>query len=233
MITTFKLLKEGLFEWLKRIKDEVFAPAHLPSDPTIYRTMNPPQPLLQEALAPMANTIFGFPADTVNAFDKAYTASLAPPLQELMAMSQANNPDGTNPRTEHAGELALQGYTIDVPIMAWGWDPYMIMFQRGIDGLTTVPDGLNQTQIKVSTDITDYPPYPAPPLDPNAQYIDKPIGGVAYNGAAWFPTPLTVQAKLPAGTILTYQGHTFTLHVTTQQTFGSTQLIYVWLQISD
>lgn len=43
MITTLKPLKEGLLEWLKRIKDEIFG-MDLPSDPTIYRTVNLPQP---------------------------------------------------------------------------------------------------------------------------------------------------------------------------------------------
>jgi hypothetical protein len=222
VITTLRPLKEGLFEWLKFTR--------------ITGTTSVSHQIMGEVpkmASSSSNTIFGYPADVLNAFDAAYVASLPPALQQLMATSPANLPDGTNPRLAKAADLALQGYVIDKPIMAWGWDPFMTMSQRAIDGFTTVMDGLNQVSIKVSTDLADYPPYPVPTVDPNAQYIDRPIGGIAYNGAAWFPTKLTITSKLSAGTEMVFQGHTFTLHVTTSQTQTQTQFIYVWLQISD
>ena len=41
-----------------------------------------------------------------------------------------------------AQQLASEGYTIDVPIMVWGWDPLATMIQRQEDGYTWVPSAL-------------------------------------------------------------------------------------------
>jgi len=39
-------------------------------------------------------------------------------------------------------KLAQQGFTIDVPIMVWGWNPLVTMQLRQADGYTWVPSGL-------------------------------------------------------------------------------------------
>ncbi len=183
------------------------------------------------------NLIFGFPAATVNTFDAVYLASQPLAIQNLMAMSDADAADGSNPREMAASALATKGYAIDVQIMAWGWGAYETMYQRLQDGFGTVMDGLGQIKLKVSVDPADFPPFPIPvaSVDPAAQYIEGPINGVGI-GAGWFPMQLTAADKLPDGTGMTFQGHTFTLHVTVSQTglqAGLTQLIYVWIQTSD
>ena len=184
----------------------------------------------------MGDTIFGLPANTENAFDAAYKASLPPALQALMLMDPSNAPDGTNPRAIKAGQLALQGYIIDVPIMAWNWDPYATMYSRQLQGDNTVKDGLGQVDIKVSTDPSDYPAYVAPPapVDPSENYIGDPIGTLPYAGAHWFAVqPGTM--SLANGTIMEHRGHTLQLHVMMQQTglsSAAVQKTYVWTQIS-
>jgi len=183
----------------------------------------------------MSQTIFGFDAATLNAFDAAYTASLPPALQALMLMNPANNPDGSNPRAIQAGVLANQGFVIDVEIMAYAQDPYMTMYFRQLHGLTSVMDGLGNVKIKVSTNPADFPPYAAPavPTDPSDLYIGGPIGGLAYQGAHWYPV-LPGSANLPNGIIMQHQGHTLQLQAIVQQTglsSAATQLIYTWVQL--
>jgi hypothetical protein len=51
-----------------------------------------------------------------------------------------NGPD----RVAAATELAQQGYTIDVPIMAYGWDPQVTTEARQSMGYTWVPSALQQ-----------------------------------------------------------------------------------------
>ncbi|HLH37950.1 MAG TPA: hypothetical protein VKX39_02280 [Bryobacteraceae bacterium] len=43
---------------------------------------------------------------------------------------------------EMAQQLASEGYSIDVPIMVWGWDPLATMIQRQEEGYTWVPSAL-------------------------------------------------------------------------------------------
>ncbi|HWZ34148.1 MAG TPA: hypothetical protein VNX18_22575 [Bryobacteraceae bacterium] len=45
-------------------------------------------------------------------------------------------------RYSDAQQLAKEGYTIDVPIMVWGWDPLVTMTLRQNDGYTWVPSAM-------------------------------------------------------------------------------------------
>ncbi len=65
----------------------------------------------------------------------AYWAEQPPAVQALR-----NMPD--DQKFEAARDLAAQGYTIDVPIMVWGWDPLVTMTMRQNDGYTWVPSAL-------------------------------------------------------------------------------------------
>jgi hypothetical protein len=67
------------------------------------------------------------------AFDKAYWASEPPELQALPAIADFTQ------RTTRASVLAAQGFIVDVPIMVWGWDPYLVMTMRENYGYTWVP----------------------------------------------------------------------------------------------
>jgi len=92
-------------------------------------------------------------------FDEAYWASQPAAVQQLQ-----NIQDPTQ-RTEVATQLAHEGYTIDVPIMAWGWDPQLTTQLRQSLGYTWVPSALQQP-VEVAPGLTapGQPPYnPANP----------------------------------------------------------------------
>jgi hypothetical protein len=67
--------------------------------------------------------------------EDAYWAEQPQPVQALRDM-----PDGD--KQAAAVKLAQQGYTIDVPIMVWGWDPLTTMIERQNYGYTWVPSAL-------------------------------------------------------------------------------------------
>jgi hypothetical protein len=67
--------------------------------------------------------------------DQAYWAEQPPAVQALQNMDPAD-------RGAAALQLAQQGYTIDVPIMAWGWDPLTTMVERQNYGYTWVPSAM-------------------------------------------------------------------------------------------
>jgi hypothetical protein len=127
------------------------------------------------------------------AFDKAYWASQPPELQALPAMEDFGQ------RTTRAAVLATKGFVVDVPIMVWGWDPYLVMTMRANYGYTWVPSALqpnisvapgvtqpgavayDPTQpppgsIKVSTNIADYPPLIPPAPSPQLAADGDPVG---------------------------------------------------------
>jgi hypothetical protein len=122
---------------------------------------------------------------TQQQFDQAYWASQPPPVQALRSITDQDQRDTA------AAQLATEGFTIDVPIMVWGWDAYLVMAMRAQFGYTWVPSALQPPvtiapgnaqpgvvaydpqhppagSIKVSTNIQDYPPF-APPPQPTPQ----------------------------------------------------------------
>jgi hypothetical protein len=113
---------------------------------------------------------------TQQQFDQVYWASQPPEVQALLGLT---NPEQ---RATNAADLATKGFTVDVPIMAWGWDAYLVMTMRVQFGYTWVPSALQPPvtiapglaqpgvvaydplhpppgSIKVSTNIQDYPPF--------------------------------------------------------------------------
>jgi len=134
-------------------------------------------------------------------FDKAYWASQPTEVRGLPAI------DDQDQRTRRAAELATKGYTIDVPITVWGWDPYLVMKLRTEFGYTWVPSALQPSvtmapglsapgaipydpknpppgSIRVSTNIADYPPFDPPVPVQQAAATNDPVGfqsvGVLY-----------------------------------------------------
>ena len=98
-------------------------------------------------------------------FDEAYWAQQPAAVQALQSI------DDPGQRTEMAQQLATQGYTIDVPIMAWGWDPSAVTSLRQSYGYTWVPSGF-QNPIQSAPGIND----PGiTPYDPN----NPPAGSIA------------------------------------------------------
>ena len=71
-------------------------------------------------------------------FDQAYWASQPAAVQQLQ-----NIQDPTQ-KTQVAEQLSKQGYSIDVPIMVWGWDPSITTALRQSMGYTWVPSAQQQ-----------------------------------------------------------------------------------------
>jgi hypothetical protein len=131
---------------------------------------------------------------TQQQFDQAYWASQPPAVQALQSIIDQDQ------RETAAAQLASEGFTIDVPIMVWGWDAYLVMTMRAQFGYTWVPSALQPPvtiapgdvqpgvvaydplhppagSIKVSTNIQDYPPFaPAPQPTPQTPASNDPVG---------------------------------------------------------
>ena len=96
-------------------------------------------------------------------FNDAYWAHYPPAVQALRDMLQ-----GTE-REQAAATLAKAGYVIDVPIQAWGWDPWKTMKLRQEYGMQFVPSALMTTSgpldrevpgaLRVSLSAADFPPH--------------------------------------------------------------------------
>lgn len=154
-------------------------------------------PVLATALTPQA------------IFDSAYWAHQAPPVAALQNMAGDFGAPTPSGRTSTAMALATQGYSVDVPIMVWGWDPYLVMLSREQYGYTWVPSALSAPvqmapgvaeagqipydaanppagSIKVSLALSDYPPYLSPvsappPAVPSASCVGVATGAGFYS----------------------------------------------------
>jgi hypothetical protein len=73
---------------------------------------------------------------TQQQFDQAYWASQPPAIQALQSITDQEQ------RATVAARLATRGFTIDVPIMVWGWDAFLMMTMRAQFGYTWVPSAL-------------------------------------------------------------------------------------------
>ena len=76
------------------------------------------------------------PLTAQQVFDNTYWASQPAAVQPLRTMQ---NQAG---RSALAAQLASEGYSIDVPIMVWGWDPSTTMSMRESEGYSWVPSAL-------------------------------------------------------------------------------------------
>jgi len=131
---------------------------------------------------------------TQQQFDQAYWASQPPEVRGLPGIADQEQ------RADQAATLATDGFTIDVPIMVWAWDAYLVMQMRSQFGYTWVPSALQPPvtiapgtaqpgavaydplhpppgSITVSTNIADYPPFAAAPQPtPQIPAISDPVG---------------------------------------------------------
>jgi len=106
------------------------------------------------------------PADAQEAFDNAYWAQQPAAVQPLRDMQNQEQ------RTTLATQLASEGYSIDVPIMVWGWDPSLVTSMREADGYTWVPSAL-QNPIEAAPGFSGYGTVAA--YNPN----EPPAGSIA------------------------------------------------------
>ncbi len=152
-------------------------------------------------------------------FNQVYRAAQPPEIRALMDMHNPEEVHVVNTSTTtsqpvssgppptqdeinaRAAALAQKGFTIDVPIMVWGWDPYLVMQLRQQFGYTWVPSALQPNvavapglpgfgnlppydpnhpppgSIKVSLNISDYPPFDPPmPVTPDPAANSDPVG---------------------------------------------------------
>lgn len=86
-------------------------------------------------------------SDATMSFDQSYWAD------QPVAVQQLQNIQDPAQRTQVATQLAQDGYTIDVPIMAWGWDPQLTTQLRQADGYTWVPSA-EQQPVEVAPGLT-------------------------------------------------------------------------------
>jgi hypothetical protein len=137
------------------------------------------------------------------AFNTAYYASKPPAFQPLYGGRPGAAMTSATPLTQDqawtlVGQLIAQGWIIDEEIDAEAMDPYTTMFMRELYGNTWEPAGMGAVQstevltpgiydgpvpagqIKVSTMIEDYPPYPVPttttPVSPPTPEAANPVG---------------------------------------------------------
>ena len=163
---------------------------------------------------------------TQTEFDQAYWASQPPEIRALASVEDQGS------RGTRAAELAAKGFVIDVPIMVWSWDAYLVMKLRSDFGYTWVPSALQTPvtiapglsapgavpydpahppsgSIKVSVDPSDSPPFnpPAPPSSSTA--ANEPVG-VQSLGVLYYSVP---GENFPDGAKFTDPRGTFLKHV--------------------
>lgn len=125
-------------------------------------------------------------------FDAAYWLAQPPELRGLPAIVDFDQ------RVTAATALATKGYTVDVPIMVWGWDPWKIMSYRASYGFVWVESALQPPpsiapgvsepgmtpyspiappgSIRVSVNIADYPPFDPPAPAVPVPVVADPVG---------------------------------------------------------
>src|SRR5580698_8555898 len=103
---------------------------------TLEALFNSPYTQPTQTPAKSATESTSAPLDAQQAFDNAYWAQQPAAVQPLRTMQ---NPEQ---RAALATQLAGEGYSIDVPIMVWGWDPSIVTSMRQADGYTWVPSAL-------------------------------------------------------------------------------------------
>jgi len=89
--------------------------------------------------------------------DDAYWAAQPAAVQQLRTM------DDSYQRAALGAQLASQGYSIDTPVMIWGWDPHLTTQLRQSFGYTWVPSAM-QAAITAAPGITGAG---ITPYDPN------------------------------------------------------------------
>lgn len=147
----------------------------------------------------------------------AYWKAQDPAVQKLWGM-----PSGKD-RDDAALALAKAGFVIDVPIMAWNWDPVTTMYVRQQLGFTWVSSGLQPQSagqgtppagtVRVSTDIADYPPsQTGPPPPVQATNI---VGARVYDNVYTYGPGAVKNGSFAVqnGQQITQDGKTYTAHV--------------------
>ncbi len=126
----------------------VIAPVPAAIDPKPVNKVTPPPP------PPPPPPVV---TDTMLSEDDVYWGA------QPAAVQQLRNLDDPSQRAALGAQLASQGYSIDTPVMIWGWDPQLTTQLRQSFGYTWVPSAL-QPPITAAPGITGAG---ITPYDPN------------------------------------------------------------------
>jgi len=125
------------------------SPRSTVASPVLATTLAP-TPAASPAATPVATPAAASSTDSVAADESADDQYWS---QQPAAVQQLRNIQNSDERTALADQLANEGYTIDVPIMVWGWDPAKVMAARQTYGYTWVPSALQQ-QVSAAPGVT-------------------------------------------------------------------------------
>ena len=103
-------------------------------------------------------------SNTVQSPDDAYWAA------QPAAVQQLRNIGDYNQRQDLAAQLASEGYSIDTPVMVWGWDPSKTTQLRQGFGYTWVPSAM-QSPVTAAPGISGAGIIPYDPAHPPAGSI--------------------------------------------------------------
>jgi hypothetical protein len=150
----------GNRQFLVTVTNPEATPVPSTTQPSTPQPVTPPSTAISPAVtaAAIPSTTPATPPATE---EDAYWAMQPPAVQALRTI-----PDETE-RGVAAKQLADQGYTIDVPIMVWHWDPLITMTIRQNSGYTWVPSG-DQAALQTCPNcdvpgLTHYDPNNPPP----------------------------------------------------------------------
>jgi len=116
------------------------------------------------AASTAATAVASAPTASPASFDDQYWSKQPPAVQQL------RNIQDQGQRTQLGEQLASEGYTIDVPIMVWGWDASTTTQLRQSYGYTWVPSAL-QPSVESAPGLTDPGLTPYDPKHPPAGSI--------------------------------------------------------------
>lgn len=182
----------------------------------------------------MSNVIWGLDATATTEFNAAFWAHQPTAVQALQNLGP-----GSAERVALAQRLAGEGYTINVPIMAWGEDVYawfVMWWNQGVGSVSCVPGGsltIPNMGLPIAQLVALYPPFtpPTPPAQPSTNPVLGDLG-VQINGHEAFECAAT--DPHPVG--FPYQGADGHVYIKTQLNGGAamagmeSQPYCVWLQ---
>jgi hypothetical protein len=126
----------GYDPFAQAVYSNPFASLSTPSSTTTTASTATTQSATSSAASSAASSTSTTTLDAQQAYDNDYWASQPAAVQALRTMQ---DPDQ---KAALATQLAGEGYSIDVPIMVWGWDPSIVTSMRQSEGYTWVPSAL-------------------------------------------------------------------------------------------
>jgi hypothetical protein len=157
---------------VKPAADHTSSQINVAGQKTIAASKAVTSPVGFNALVPKTSAAVSAPSasasvatDAVQSADDAYWA------KQPAAVQQLRNIDDYSQRAELGAQLASEGYSIDTPVMVWGWDPGKTTQLRQDFGYTWVPSAM-QSPVTAAPGITGAGIIPYNPANPPAGSIN-------------------------------------------------------------